>query len=412
MKLNKYIVIGAVGLLTTAGCNSDEEFINPFTSEDGIASLGAFVRFEETPTVIADGDLPFDQLGSFTLTGELVDPAGNVQSYDLRVALNPESSSIDEYVPLLTVDSFEEDVPVPLSVSTADIVGALGIEVADLSLEDEISFQAVTTRDDGVTFGFSNLTNNIFSAGERQAMFFELEVVDSRPEATYFTLVPDASGDIVIGSDTLAREDVDVTPLAEGATRTIYLEYNNALQTLPSLSIDTANGGTVGAVEEVSLSEEGEDITVYRTTFTAGSLADTEVDVSVTGAQETDEDGGETMVDDSFTIVVDNTAPVFMLSYSAPATDTALAVTITATFDEVIQDTPPPAISISGQGITAVENVAMEVLDGQMIATYLFEPRGEGEVTEGPLTLTISATDLAGNEAVANPDNPDLPILR
>lgn len=412
MKITKHLIIGIVGLLAISSCNSDEEFINPFTSDEGIAARGAFVRFEETPSAIASGSLPLDQLNDFVLTGELVDPAGNVQSYDLRVALNPESSSIEEYVSLLTIDSFEEDVPVPLSVPITEIASALGIDIADISLDDEISFQAVTTRDDGTTFGFSNLTNNIFSAGERQAMAFDLEVTDSRPEATYFTLAPDASGTVILGGDTLAQVNVDAVPLSEGETVTVYLAYNNLLQTLPSLSVDTANGGTLSPLEQITYTEAGEEVVAYRTTFTAGSLADAEVDIAVTGAVETAEAGGEAMVDDSFTIVVDNTAPVYTLSYSAPATDTALAVTITATFDEMIQSAPPPTISIDGQGITPVEASEMEVSDDQMVATYLFEPRGEGEVTEGPLTITVGAIDLAGNATVANPENPELIILR
>ena len=409
MKITNNILVGTTLLLVGFGCNSDEEYVNPFTSDDGIASRGAFVRFEETPGVIADGELPFDQLGNFTLTGELVDPAGNVQSYDLRVALNPESSSIDEYSPLLTIDSFQEDVPVPLAITITEVATALGIPVSDLSPEDEISFQAVTTRSDGTTFGFSNLTNNIFSAGERQAMAFDIGITDSSPQPTFFTLVPDAAGDVTLGDNALSQEDVDATPLREGETRTIYTTFSSALQTPPTFSVDTADGGTLGTVEQLTFTRAGSEVVAYRTTFTAGSLADTEVDISVSGGVETAEAGGETMADNSFAITVDNTAPVYTLSYSAPATDTALAVTITATFDEVV---PAPTISISGQGITAVEGETMEVSVDQTAATYLFEPRGEGEVTEGPLTIVISAADLAGNEAVADPENPELVILR
>ena len=406
------IVLGFTLLLVALGCNSDEEYINPFTSDDGIASRGAFVRFEETPGVIADGELPLDQLGGFTLTGELVDPAGNVQSYDLRVALNPESSDLGEYTSLLVISSFEEDAPVPLSIPITAVASALGISVAELSSDDEMSFQAVTTRDDGATFDFSNLTNNIFSAGERQAMSFDIAITDSRPVATYFTLAPDAAGSVTLDGNTLARQDVDATPLTEGEARIVYLTFSSALQTPPTLSVDTADGGTLSPLEQVTFTEAEAEVVAYRTTFTAGSLADAEVDIVVTGAVETSEGGGETMSEDAFTVVVDNTPPVYTLSYSAPATDTALAVTVTATFSEVIQGTPAPTISISGQGITPVEAADLEVSDDQLTATYLLEPRGEGEVTEGPLTITVAATDLAGNAAVADPENTELVILR
>ena len=151
-------------------------------------------------------------------------------------------------------------------------------------------------------------------------------------------------------------------------------------------------------------------LTVYRSVFTAGNLADTDVGVMVTGAVETAEDGAETMAADDFDITVDNTAPTYMLSYSAPATDTALAVTITVMFSEPVQE--DPTISISGQGINPVEGAEMALGSEQMIATYLFEPRGEGEVTEGPLVITVNASDLASTPAVADPNNPVLEILR
>ncbi|MGB3849280.1 MAG: hypothetical protein WA958_04885 [Tunicatimonas sp.] len=40
----------------------------------------------------------------------------------------------------------------------------------------------------------------------------------------------------------------------------------------------------------------------------------------------------------------------------------------------------------------------MDVIS-DLIATYTFAPAAEGEVTEGPLTVTINAIDLVGNVA-------------
>ena len=407
----KYIIRSLIVLLPLVACNSEDEFINPFTDEDGIASVGAFVRFEETPDVVASGDLPFDQLGNFTFNGEIVDPAGNVQSYDLRVALNPESSNVDGYSPLLIVDSFEADVPVQLSITSAQIASALGIQVSEISRGDRLRFQAVTTREgDGATFDFSNLTNNIFSAGTRSAMSWDIDISDSRPVATYFTLVPDEDGDVTLGGSTFSRAGANAVPLRAGETRTVYIEFDSDIQTPPTLSIDTVGGGILGALEAVTINDDGDDLTVYRSVFTAGDLASTNVGVMVTGAVEVGEDGGETMADDDFAITVDNTAPTYMLSYSAPATDTALAVTITAMFSEPVQS--DPTISISGQGIVPVVDAEMTLDSERTTATYLFEPRGEGEVTEGPLVVTVNAADLASNSAVANPENPILEILR
>ena len=414
MKLIKNIVLGALVLGLASSCNRDEEFINPFTDEEGFANLAAFVRFEETPSVIANGEIDFDQLSNFTIAGDVVDPAGNVQSYDLRVALNPdddEEDVVEGYAPLLTISNFEEDVPQAIAIGINDIVSALGIEVDVLEAGDELDFEAIVTRNDGATFTVDNLTGDVFNRGQRQAISFTIEIADSRPMPTYFTLVSDTAGLIGLGDALFSEEEVDVVPLTEGDTRTVYIRFDSPLQTPPSFNVDTVGGGSFGPVEEVTLVEDEEGVTSYRTVFTAGAIPNANVKVTVSGAVETAEAGGETMTEDSFTIPVDNTPPAYTLSYSAPATDTGYVVVITATFSEAVQTTPPPTIVISGQGILPIESEPMDVVS-DLVATYTFAPNAEGEVTEGPLEITINAVDFADNPAEPASNNPVLQILR
>ena len=414
MKLIKNIVLGALVLGIASSCNRDEEFINPFTEEEGFANLAAFVRFEETPSVIANGEIDSDQLSNFTIAGDVVDPAGNVQSYDLRVALNPdddEEDVVEGYAPLLTISNFEEDVPQAIAIGINDIVSALGIEVDVLEAGDELDFEAIVTRNDGATFTVDNLTGDVFNRGQRQAISFTIEIADSRPMPTYFTLVSDTAGLIGLGDALFSEEEVDVVPLTEGDTRTVYVRFDSPLQTPPSFNVDTVGGGSFGPVEEVTLVEDEEGVTSYRTVFTAGAIPNANVKVTVNGAIETAEAGGETMTEDSFTIPVDNTPPAYTLSYSAPATDTGYVVVITATFSEAVQTTPPPTIVISGQGILPIESEPMDVVS-DLVATYTFAPNAEGEVTEGPLEITINAVDFADNPAEPASSNPVLQIVR
>jgi hypothetical protein len=414
MNIIKNILLGTLALLLMVGCNRDEEFINPFTDEEGFANLAAFVRFEETPGIVASGEIDFDQLSSLAITGDVVDPAGNVQSYDLRVALNPsddEEDVVEDYAPLLTLSNFQEDVPVAIAIGINDITTALGIEVSALEAGDVLDFEAIVTRDDGATFTVDNLTGDVFNLGQRQAISFSIEIEDSRPVPSYFTLVSDAAGAIALGDALFSEEEVDAVPLTEGDTRTIYVRFDSPLQTPPSFSVDTANGGSFSPVEAVTLVEDGEDVTSYRTVFTAGSIPNADVEIGVSGATETAEAGGETMAPDSFTITVDNVPPAYTLSYSAPATDTGYVVVITATFSEAVRTTPPPTIVISGQGIVPIESEPMDVVS-DLVATYTFSPAAEGEVTEGPLAVTVNAVDLVGNVAEVEPDNPVLEISR
>ena len=414
MKIIKNTLLGILALLLSVGCNSDEEFINPFTDEDGFANFAAFVRFEETPALVADGEIDFDQLGNFTIASDVVDPAGIGQSYDLRVALNPsreEEDVVEDYAPLLTISDFQEDVPVAIAIGINDVVSALGISVDVLEVGDVLDFEAIVTRDDGATFTVDNLTGDTFNQGQRQAISFSIEIADSRPIPNYFTLVTDTAGLISLGDALFSEGEVAALPLTEGDTRTIYVRFDGPLQTPPSFSVDTVGGGSFGPVEEVTLVEGGENVIAYRTVFTAGAIPNADVEVTVSGATETAEAGGETMAEDSFTIPVDNTPPSYTLSYSAPATDTGFVVIITATFSEAVQTTPPPTIVISGQGITPVESEPMDVVS-DVVTTYTFAPAAEGEVTEGPLVITVNATDLVGNSAGPAPDNPILEIAR
>lgn len=396
-------------MLATA-CNSEDEFINPFVNDEGFASRAAFVRFEETPEVLNDAEVPFDQIGNFSVSAQLVDPAGNVASYELRVALNPGNAlpkDVQNYQPLLTLDNFREDVPVDISISIADVTAALGISLDDLEVGNIIDFEAIVTREDGVSFDFNNLTGDMFNRGFRQAISFEIELTDSRPQATYFLLLPDEEGEVELGGATFRRAELDEQPVAEGNTLDVYAEFNNELQTLPTFSVVTADGGSFGAAESVSFTEDDETVNAVRATFTAGSLSEGSVAFTVSGAVETGDEGGETMVEVTEALEVDNVAPVYTLSYSAPGTNVGFTVTISAEFSEEIVGTP--TISIDGQGISTVEAAEM-TLETPTLATYRFSPAG-GVLTEGPLNLSINASDLAGNMANADPDNPRLEIV-
>lgn len=396
-------------MLLTA-CNSEDEFINPFVNDEGFASQAAFVRFEATPEVLSDAEVPFDQIGNFSVSTQVVDPAGNVASYDLRVALNPGNAlpkDIQSYQPLLTLDNFQEDVPVDLSIGIADVTAALGISLDELEVGDVIDFEAIVTREDGVSFDFNNLTGDMFNRGFRQAISFEIELTDSRPEATYFILLPDEEGDVELGGTTFRRAGLDEQPVAEGNTLDVYAEFNNELQFLPTFGVVTADGGSFGAAESVSFTEDDETVNAVRATFTAGSLSEGSVEFTVSGAVETSGEGGEMMVEVTEELEVDNIAPVYTLSYSAPGTSVGFTVTISTEFSEEITGTP--TISIDGQGITSVDAADM-TFETPTLATYEFSPAG-GVLTEGPLNVSINASDLAGNMAMADPDNPALEIV-
>jgi len=159
MKILKNLYIPLI-LVLFFSCNSDEEFINPFTSEDGFAEKAAFVRFEEIPIIIDFS------VASPALVTEIVDPAGNVSSYDLSVALNQDTA----FFPVTSITSF----PTTLNIPVSQIESAVGVPGGTITEGDEIFFQASITRDDGAVFTVENMTGDVFNQGNRQAMQFSV----------------------------------------------------------------------------------------------------------------------------------------------------------------------------------------------------------------------------------------------
>jgi len=182
----------------------------------------------------------------------------------------------------------------------------------------------------------------------------------------------------------------DYIALREGASDTVYVEFDSEIATPPTI---TAQLGTVGPLQG-----SGTDFFAIYTAPAGLTGSDT---LTVSSATETEEEGGEASVPQIITISVDNTAPEYSLNYSAAAIGPGFTETVTVTFDEVVED---PMINISGQGVDAVTDAEMELADDGLSATYSYSPTGT-TLTEGPLTITVSATDLSGNVAVPSDTN-------
>ncbi|WKN45201.1 hypothetical protein [Tunicatimonas pelagia] len=337
-------------------------------------------------------------------TSELIDFTFLMEFYD--------SEADTTYGPVEYAIYQPTDFPVNVNITPAEAAGFFSeatVEALEEGDQFVLSYEyRINANQSGETRTLGTPSADYCGGFSDQGEFCELtiDVVDSRPEATYFTLVPDSDGDIILGNDTLAR--ASFSPLSAGSSQVVYATFDTPLQSAPTFAATTADGGAISGVEAVMFTEDDDEVQAYRATFTAGTLAAGDVDILATGATETSERGGETMADDDFSIQVDNTSPTYLLSYSAPATNTGFDVTITAEFDETVQENP--TISISGQGITPVESVEMELV-GDQVAVYTFSPEGE-TLTEGPLNIVVTAKDVPGNDAVADADTPMLEIVQ
>ena len=97
---------------------------------------------------------------------------------------------------------------------------------------------------------------------------------------------------------------------------------------------------------------------------------------------------------------MDNTSPTAEISYSSDAPyKNGETVTITATFNGAVLDSPIPTIAISGDGIA---NVASTNMTKQSTTVYTYSyavPTGDGT---GTVTVG-TGTDAAGNIVTSTP---------
>ena len=98
--------------------------------------------------------------------------------------------------------------------------------------------------------------------------------------------------------------------------------------------------------------------------------------------------------------VIDTTAPTAAITYdSVGPYKNGETVVITATFNEVVLDSPVPQITITGSGIANV-NATNMTKDSTTVYKFSYSvPTGDGT---GTITLTVG-TDLAGNTITVNP---------
>ena len=99
-------------------------------------------------------------------------------------------------------------------------------------------------------------------------------------------------------------------------------------------------------------------------------------------------------------LTVDDTAPTAAITYSSAGPyKNGDTVTITATFNEDMKDSPVPQIAIAGSGISSVSATNM-TKSSATVYTYSYAvPTGDGS---GAITLS-NGTDLAGNVITGTP---------
>jgi hypothetical protein len=178
MKKNIVYIFSLSLMVLFSACNSDEEFVNPYRSEEGIANFAPFVRFEQQlPRAVDSSDF-----ANFSIDTDMVAPSDNVTDYQLYAGLNVdfregniENQYDGQLVPIFQASNF----PTTYTISMQSVASELGIDLSTLEVGDQINFEAEVTGNSGgstVTISREDLTGDVNNQGIRSAVSFFIEV--------------------------------------------------------------------------------------------------------------------------------------------------------------------------------------------------------------------------------------------
>ncbi len=271
-----------------------------------------------------------------------------------------------------TFDEDMSDSPVPEII----ITGSNSVPATDMTKVSATEYtydHTVGTGDGTATVSLStgtDLAGNEITSIPTSGEDFEVDNTAPTAAITYSDAGPYKDGDLVTITATF-NEDMSDSPV-------------------PQISISGSNTLAADDMMKVSATEYSYDYTVGAGDGTATVSLSTGTDLAgneITSIPTSGED-----------FEVDNTAPTAAITYSdaGPYKDGDL-VTITATFDEDMSDSPVPQISISGSNTLAADDM-MKVSATEYSYDYTVG------VGNGTATVSLSTgTDLAGNEITSIP---------
>ena len=136
-----YIIsILGVSLLLLNSCRDDEKTL--FSYGDDILD-GAIVYFAEEPPLV----LGVNAVSEVLYGGDIVDPLGNVATYDLEMHASL-SGVITDTVLVGSYTSF----PFNLSLTSQDLADLLGVDISDINFGDSFYFSGTVTSKNGIVY--------------------------------------------------------------------------------------------------------------------------------------------------------------------------------------------------------------------------------------------------------------------
>jgi len=313
--------------------------------------------------------------------------------------------------------TFDKTAPTLSSVSIASnnstsTLAAVGDNVTlTFTASETISTPVVTFQSGGAAIQDNSITY-VNTSGNIWTAAYTTESSDTTGSVTYSIAFSDSAGNagtaVTSGSGSVTFDNTAPTaaitysyaaPYKNGGTNvTITATFNGAVLDSPVPTIAIAGSGTLGATSSTIMTKTSSTVYTYTYTVPTGDGTGT-----VTVGTGTDAAGNvvTSTPTTGATFTVDNTAPTAAITYSyaAPYKNGGTNVTITATFNGAVLDSPTPTIAIAGSGIANVSSANMSKTS-TTVYTYTYAvPTGDGT---GTVTVG-TGTDAAGNVVTSTP---------
>jgi predicted heme/steroid binding protein len=395
------------------GTTNDSTPSLTFTSDQSGTITSSLSFSSTTSAVNGTNTITFDSLSDRTYSGETVTVINS----------NSETSSF-------TITDFTIDTSSPSSFTTGSISTTGGTIVNNYwnSSNTGITVNVPIANDTSLTNGtiqlqvkvnvgeYQNLgtTVNISAINSTQSIAISATTLESITDfgesvtLTFRAVLNDEAGNSTIGIASSTTLTVDQTapnaaityspsgPYKQGDSVTISATFNESMKDSPVPQISITGSG-IESVGTSDMTKTSDTVYTYSYTVPSGNGTGT---ISLSSGQDL---AGNTITStptsgSSFT--VDNTAPTAAITYSPSGPyKQGDSVTITATFNESMKDSPVPQISITGSGIESVGASDM-TKTSDTVYTYSYSvPSGDGT---GSISLS-SGQDLAGNTITSTP---------
>jgi hypothetical protein len=361
--------------------------------------------------VAANGTTYVDGLATVSLLSTISDTAGNVASSPTN-----NTFTIDTLAPTVAL-SYSPVSPVKAGAMT---ITATYSDFVKSTLTPQVAINQPGTTDIALTNMTVGADRKIWTYNYTVVTANGTTYVDGTATVSLTAAITDEAGNTAAAptnttfvidtlAPTVALTYSPVSPVKAGSV-TVTATYSQLVSTADTPQIAINQPGTTDiALTNMTMGGTRAIWTYVYTAVTADGSSYIDGSAVVSLSTTHDQAGNTTAAPTNASFTIDTLAPTVALTYSKTSPVNAGAMTITATYSELVKTGQTPTISINQPGTTDITNATMTVGGTRATWTYAYTVVAAtgGTYIDGLTTVSLLATisDTAGNVASAPTNN-------